>query len=418
MENWDILKNWQDVIARGAELKVSDVFWKPGSPPWMRIKGVVYPQPEWPVLTEEDTARLAQSLMRERDWERFQEYPERDIGLTIEGLCRLRINVYRERGHICLVMRLIPIKVPTLDELEMPPVLKEIAMRPQGLVLVTGPTGCGKSTTLAAMLDHINRNRRAHIISIEDPIEYVHEDINCICSQREVSIDTESFHDALKYCMRQNPDIILIGEMRDVETFNVAMQSAETGHLVFSTVHTTSAAETMERILNMFQPHERDQICVRLSRSLVAVIAQALVPRKDAVGRVAAMEIMVVTPTIAKYIEEGRASDMEAAIEEGAHWGMSTRNQALLKLYADGVISEETAMFYAGNYTQMRQMIRRLDKEREDAAAAAAKAAAEQARRRRFAAAQRAAATPSEPTAPGAPTTTPPPADKSEERQP
>ncbi|NLO74162.1 MAG: PilT/PilU family type 4a pilus ATPase [candidate division WS1 bacterium] len=369
-------------MATAAELKVSDVFWKPGGPPWMRIKGAIEPT-EFPVLTEEDTTRLAHSLMRERDWERFQDYPERDIGLTIPDLCRLRINVYRERGNICLVMRLIPLEIPTLDELEMPEVLKTVAMSPQGLVLVTGPTGCGKSTTLAGMLDHINRNRKAHIVSIEDPIEYVHQDKHCIVSQREVSIDTESFADALKYCLRQNPDIILIGEMRDVETFNTAMQSAETGHLVFSTVHTTSASETMERILNMFPPSEREQVAVRLSRTLRAVISQALIPRMDAAGRVAALEIMVVTPTVRKYIEDGRASQVEEAIEDGGHWGMQTKNQALLKLYADKVISAEEAMFNAGNYTQMRQILQRYDKEQADVAAAAKAREEEIARKRR-----------------------------------
>ena len=318
--------------------------------------------------------RRAQSLMQPKDWGRFQEYPEKDVGLTIEGVCRLRINVYRERGHVCLVMRLIPITIPTIDELGMPEVLKDISLRPQGLVLVTGPTGCGKSTTLAAMLDHINRHRRAHIVSIEDPIEFVHQDKYCIVSQREVGIDTESFADALKYCMRQNPDIILIGEMRDVETFNVAMQSAETGHLVFSTVHTTSASETMERILNMFQPSEREGISIRLSKSLVSVVAQVLVPRCDGPGRIAAMEVMLVTPTIQKYIEDG------------AHWGMQTKNQALLKLYGEGIIFAETAMFNAGNYTQMRQLIQRYEKEKADTEAAQARAAQAQQMRRRAAA--------------------------------
>jgi twitching motility protein PilT len=352
------MRHWQELVKWAAGQKASDVFWKPGSPPAARIKGVVQPT-DWPVLTPADTEALARSLMTERDWERFQDYPEKDIGLTVEDVCRLRINVYRERDHIAIVMRIIPLIVQTIEELELPPVLADIAMYPQGLVLVTGPTGCGKSTTLAAMIDHINKNRRAHIVTIEDPIEYVHQDIKCIISQRAVGIDTMSFHDALKYVMRQSPDIILIGEMRDVETMTVALQAAETGHLVFSTVHTTSAYDTMERIINMFPPHDKPQICLRLSQSLRAVISQSLVPRLDRPGRIAALEIMIVTPTIQKLIEEGKTSDMYDVIAEGQHWGMQTKNQALFKLYAAGQISEESALFYAGNRTEMRQMIRR-----------------------------------------------------------
>jgi len=194
----------------------------------------------------------------------------------------------------------------------------------------------------------------------------VHTDIKCIVSQREVDVDTESFHDALKYCMRQSPDVILIGEMRDVETMTVALQASETGHLVFSTVHTTSAYDTMERIINMFPPHDKPQICLRLSQSLRAVLSQSLVPRIDGPGRVAAIEIMIVTPTIAKLIEEGRTSDMYDVIAEGQHWGMQTKNQALLELYKQGKISEEACMFYAGNRTEMRQMLRRYQMELAD----------------------------------------------------
>ncbi len=357
---------WQELVKWGAENNASDVFWKPGSPPAVRLRGVVQPAEGWPVLTPEDTERIARSLMSDKDWERFLEYPEKDIGLTLEDVCRLRINVYRERNNVALVMRIIPLVVRTIDELDLPPVLKDIAMYPQGLVLVTGPTGCGKSTTLAAMLDHINKNRRAHIVTIEDPIEYVHSDIKCIVSQRAVGIDTQSFHDALKYCMRQSPDVILIGEMRDVETMAVALQAAETGHLVFSTVHTTSAYDTMERIINMFPPHDKPQICLRLSQSLRAVLSQSLVPRIDKPGRVAAIEIMIVTPTIQKLIEEGKTSDMYDVIAEGQHWGMQTKNQALFNLYVEGKISEEAAMFYAGNRTEMRQMIRRWQMEQAD----------------------------------------------------
>jgi len=390
----------------GAAVKASDIFWKPGGPPHSKLKGVVEAAPggPWPDITPEDTETIAKGLMpREGDWEKFLDYPEKDIGKTIEDTCRLRINCYRERNHVCMVMRIIPLDILTCDELDHPPVLKDISMRPQGMVLVTGPTGCGKSTTLAAMVDHINRHRKANMITIEDPIEYVHRDRNCIVSQREVGIDTLEFQDALKYAMRQAPDVILIGEMRDVTTMGVAMQAAETGHLVFSTVHTTSAAETLERIVNMFPPHDKQQICMRLSRTLQAVISQSLVPRKESQGRIAAMEIMVVTPTIQKFIEDGKPSEMYDAIVEGSHWGMMTKNQSLLYLYRDGIIDADTAMFYAGNRTEMRQMVRRLDGERQDAEAAARKKADEEARARR--ARQRAAGG----APPGAGTPPPPP---------
>jgi len=365
------LINWQSIIRQAAEINASDVFFKAGTVPYQRVKGVIEPVPDAPELSPEDTSQIAQSLMNEQDWATFQQYHEKDIGLTFEDIARLRINIFQEQNNIGLTMRLIPVEVPTIDSLGLPQVLKEIAMRPQGLVLVTGPTGCGKSTTLASMLQHINDNRRAHVVTIEDPIEYVYTNHHCIFTQRAVGIDTESFQDALKYVMRQSPDIILIGEMRDVETFNVAMQAAETGHLVFSTVHTKSAAETIERIIHMFPPDLRQQICMRLSDSMVATLAQELVPRADLPGRTAAVEIMIVTPTIQQYIEDGATSDIENAIYEGTHWGMQTMNQALLNFYKQGVISAETAQFYAGNATEMRQMLRRLDKEREDAQRAA-----------------------------------------------
>jgi len=361
------LINWQDIIRQGAEIKASDVFFKAGTVPYRRVKGVIEPVPDTQELSPEDTTQLAQSLMNEQDWAKFQEYHEKDIGLTVEGVARLRINIFQEQNDIGLAMRLIPIQVPSIDSLDLPQILKEIAMRPQGLVLVTGPTGCGKSTTLATMLQHINNNRRAHVVTIEDPIEYVYTNNYCIFTQRAVGIDTETFQDALKYVMRQSPDIILIGEMRDVETFNVAMQAAETGHLVFSTVHTKSAAETIERIIHMFPPDLRKQVCMRLSDSMVATLAQELVPREDVAGRTAAIEIMMITPTIQQYIEDGATSDIEDAIFEGSHWGMQTMNQSLLHFYEQGVISAETAKFYAGNATEMRQMLRRLDKEHEDA---------------------------------------------------
>jgi len=401
---------WKDVIRAGAEVKASDIFWKPGTPPHAKVKGVVEMAPggPWPELSQDDTAAIARSLMTDDQWDRFQDFPEKDVGLSIEGVCRLRINIYQERGNVCSVMRIIPLDILTCDDLDLPPVLKDISMSPQGMVLVTGPTGCGKSTTLAAMIDHINRNRKCNIITVEDPIEYVHKDRNSIVSQREVGIDTEDFQYALKYAMRQAPDVILIGEMRDVHTMGVAMQAAETGHLVFSTVHTTSAAETLERIVNMFPPHDKQQICMRLSRTLRGIISQSLVPRRESEGRIAAMEVMVVTPTVQKFIEDGKPSEMYDAIVEGAHWGMMTKNQSLLYLYRDGHISSDSAMFYAGNRTEMRQMIRRLDGERADVAKAAAKEAEAQERLRR--ARQRAAQSEAAPQ-PTPPTPPPPPSD-------
>jgi len=355
------LENWRDLVIEAAGMKASDVFWKAGCHPHVRLQGDVERWEQYPVLTVAEVEGMAFELMDEHQKELFRDYPERDVGVTLGETCRLRINIYRERGHIALVMRIIPLEIMTIEELELPPVLKDIARSPHGLVLVTGPTGCGKSTTLAAMLDVINLERKCHIVTVEDPIEYVHRDKRSIISQREVGVDTLSFTDALKYIVRENPDVILIGEMRDTETMHVAMQAAETGHLVFSTVHTTSAAETLERIINMFPPHEKQQICLRMSKSLRAILSQALVPRVDIVGRIAALEVMAVTPTVAKLIEDGKPGETYSAIQEGGYWGMQTVNQALLKLFRDGKISGGACLFNAGNHTEMRQMLRRVD---------------------------------------------------------
>ena len=229
----------------------------------------------------------------------------------------------------------------------------------QGLVLVTGPTGCGKSTTLAAMIDLINRGRPANVVTIEDPIEFVHQDKQSILSQREVGIDTESFYDAMKYVVRESPDVILIGEIRDAETMRVALAASETGHLVFSTVHTTSAADTVERIVSIFPPHEKNQICLRMSGSLIGIVSQKLAPARTARAGWSAVEVMINTPTVAKLIEEGRTSQIYGAMNEGGYWGMQTMNQSLIKYWRAGVVTEEDAMTFAGNSTELRQMLRR-----------------------------------------------------------
>jgi twitching motility protein PilT len=349
----------RDMIRIAAEKKASDVFIKDGAFPAMRIHGRVTILDDMPKLTAEDTRRLAYSVMTHEQIGRFEHRHEMDLAFTVEGITRVRANIYQQRGAMGLVCRLVPLKILTLDQLGLPPVIGELTTHRQGLVLVTGPTGSGKSTTLAAMIDKINIERRAHIVTVEDPIEFVHPDKQCILSQREIGIDTDSFTDALKYVVRQNPDVILIGEMRDIETMNVALQASETGHLVFSTVHTASAAETLDRIINLFPLHERDTLCLRLSNSMRGVLSQKLLPRVDAEGRVAAVEIMIATPTIAKLIEEGRAGNIYSAIQEGGFWGMQTMNQCLVKYYRAGIISEEDAIRAAGNITELKQMMRR-----------------------------------------------------------
>jgi twitching motility protein PilT len=349
-----------EMIRKAHEMGVSDVFIKAGARPAVRLHGRIQPFDGYPdILNEDDTRLMAYSVMTHEQIGRFEHRHEMDLAFQVEDLTRVRANIYQQRGAIAMVCRLVPLKIYTLEQLGMPPAIGEITKNRQGLVLVTGPTGSGKSTTLAAMINKINTERRTNIVTIEDPIEFVHPDKLSIISQREVGIDTDSFSDALRAVVRQNPDIILIGEMRDMETMGVALQASETGHLVFGTLHTASAYETLDRIINLFPPHEKDLLCLRLSNSLRAILAQKLLPRVDAVGRVAAVEIMIATPTIAKLVEEGRAGNIYSAIQEGGFWGMQTMNQCLTRYFKAGIISEEDALNAAGNLTELKQMLRR-----------------------------------------------------------
>jgi twitching motility protein PilT len=347
-----------DLIRTAAQKKASDVFIKAQSPPAFRVAGRVQVS-DTPPLSPDETRSLAYSVMTHEQIGRFEHRHELDLAFEVEGICRIRGNVYQQRGAIAMVCRLIPLRIFSLEQLSMPPVLSEMCKNRQGLVLVTGPTGSGKTTTQAAMLDLINSTRRVNIVTIEDPIEFVHPDKMAIVSQREVGLDTDSFMDALKYMLRQNPDIILIGEMRDIETMNVALTAAETGHLVFSTLHTASAAETIDRIMNMFPPQDRDMLCLRLGATLKGVVSQKLIIRADGTGRVAAVEVMISTPTVAKMIEEGRASQIPSAIAEGNFWGMQTMNQCLIKYFRSGLITEDEALASAGNFTELKQLLRR-----------------------------------------------------------
>ncbi len=349
-----------DLIDIGFDQKASDVYAKADSVPMMKQYSLAKKlDPDLPVLSGEDVMRMCRQLMNDRQKRIFDETFEMDLAFTVGTKCRVRCNIYKQKGSYASAMRIIPLKILSLEELGLPPVLAEVTKHRQGLALVTGPTGSGKTTTLAAMIDLINQNRQAHIVTVEDPLEFVHPDKNSIVSQREVGIDTLDFQPALRAVLRQAPDVILIGEMRDVDTMHVALQAGETGHLVFSTVHTASAYETMDRIINMFPPHEKVHLCQRMAGSLRAIIAQKLVPRNDGNGRVAANEILICTPTVSKLIEDGHFSDLYHAMNEGGFWGMQTMNQSLVRYVKAGVISEETAMGYAGIASELKQMLRR-----------------------------------------------------------
>lgn len=349
-----------EFIEIGFRERASDIFIKADAVPTMRQHSLIKPVPgDFPVLSAKDAQRIIEEVMTDKQRKVFEETKEMDLGFAVGDMCRVRANIYMQRGGFAIVCRIIPLEILSLEQLGLPPVLGEVVKHRQGLVLVTGPTGSGKTTTLAAMLDIINSNRQCHIVTVEDPLEFVHRDKKAYVSQREVHIDTESFDNALRAVVREAPDVILIGEMRDVTTMNVAMQAGETGHLVFSTVHTSSAYETMDRIVNMFPPHEKAFLCQRLSNALRAVVAQKLVPRADGQGRVVANEILICSPTVTKMIEDGHFSDLYQVMNEGEHWGMQTMNQSLLRYAKAGIITEQTALNYAGIVSELKQMLRR-----------------------------------------------------------
>ena len=349
-----------ELIEIGYNETASDIFLKANSKPRMKQYSFVRDVPgDWPVLKAEDVERLIRSVMNERQWQKYQDTNEMDLAFVLEGKCRVRTNVYSQRGSMAAVMRIVPSRIRTLEELGMPPSLSEVTKNRQGLVLVTGPTGSGKTTTLSALLDIINEQRRCHIVTIEDPLEVEHQDKNSYVSQREIGIDTEDFYPAMRAVVREAPDVILVGEMRDTTTMNVALQAGETGHLVFSTVHTASAYETLDRVINMFPPHEKVHLCQRLSNSLRAVVAQKLVPRADGNGRVVAAEIMICTPTVSKAIEDGHFGDLYHLMNEGGFWGMQTMNQSLARYVKAGIVTEEVAYNYAGILSELKQMLRR-----------------------------------------------------------
>ena len=324
------------------EREGSDLHLRVGEPPILRIHGELT-RTEFPPLTPEDTRELVISIMNEERLATFAEHLELDMSYATDQ-ARFRVNVFQQQGHIGAVMRVIPISIKTIDEVGAPQIAKEIALRPRGLLLVTGPTGSGKSTTLAAIINHINTHRCAHVMTIEDPIEFMHEDKLSAINQRELGQDTHSFAAALKHVMRQNPDVILVGEMRDLETIQLAITAAETGHLVFSTVHTTDASQTIDRIVDVFPPDQQQQIRTQLAVTLLGVISQTLLPRCDAKGRIAAFEVMVATPAIRSLIRDGKTHQLNSDIQTGSQHGMESLDHNLMALVQAKKVRYEDAL--------------------------------------------------------------------------
>jgi twitching motility protein PilT len=325
----------------------------------MRIHGNLT-RTQYDIIDDRLMYDLVHPIMNPEREARFEQTLELDTSYAIPGLSRFRVNIFRQQGHIGAVLRVIPFRIKTIDELGLPQITKEIAMIPRGLVLVTGPTGSGKSTSLAAMIDLINESKPANIVTIEDPIEYVHRDKQSALNQREVGVDTHSFADALKHVMRQNPDVILVGEMRDLETIKLAITAAETGHLVFATLHTTDAPQTVDRIIDVFEPEAQQQIRMQLSTTLQAVISQTLLMKKGGNGRVAAFEVMRCTSAIRTLIREGKTHQIATDIQTGQSFGMQTLDNCLLNLVQRNLIEYEDALTKSSNPVDFRQRAERL----------------------------------------------------------
>jgi twitching motility protein PilT len=339
-------------ILRGAiKVGASDVHLKAGSPPVLRVDGALIFIKEAPQLSQEDMRKIAFSMMNTWQREKFEKYNEIDLAYSISGLARFRVNVYQQRGTLAMALRAIPYDILPFHKLNLPPVLEKISQEQRGLIIVTGTTGSGKSTTLAAMIDYINATRTSHIITIEDPLEYLHSDKMGFISQRELGIDTLSFTNALRAALREDPDVILVGEMRDLETMEIAMAAAETGHLVFTTLHTLDAQETINRILAVFPPHQHNQIRYQLAQVLKAIISQRLMPKADGKGRVPAIEVLIATARIRDCIADPvKTREIRTVIEEGyLHYGMQSFDQCLFDLYKKSLISYDEAMRQATN---------------------------------------------------------------------
>jgi twitching motility protein PilT len=343
-----------EVLERGA----SDLHVTTGIPPTVRVNGTLHPL-EHPRLMPNDTKDLIYSILTQEQREQVERTKEFDLSYSVAGRSRFRVNVYFQRNSLAAAFRLIPVSIMGLQELGLPVILEQIIKKPRGFVLVTGPTGSGKSTTLAAMIDLINSTRQLHIMTVEDPIEYLHQHKKCMINQREIGADTDSFGNALKYVLRQDPDVILIGEMRDIETISTALTAAETGHLVFATLHTQNAAQTIDRIIDVFAPSQQEQIRMQLASSLQCILSQQLLPTIDGSGRAAAVELLIPTPGIRNMIREAKTHQIANAMQTGQKHGMQTMDHALATLYRHGKISFDTAVSQAVDAQEVKQLLGR-----------------------------------------------------------
>ncbi len=340
-----------DILKGAIRIGASDVHLRVNSSPVFRVDGKLIFVKEAPKISQEDIENIAFSMMNERQRERFEKSNEMDLAYSVPGLSRFRINVFHQRGTLAMALRAIPYKIKDFFELNLPPVLEKVAGEERGLVVVTGTTGSGKSTTLAAIVGYINATRSRHILTIEDPLEYMHTDIKSYVNQREVGIDTLSFSNALRASLREDPDVILVGEMRDLETMEIAIAASETGHLVLTTLHTLDAQETINRILAVFPPNQQNQIRYQLSQVLKSIISQRLVPKLDGTGRVPAVEVLIATARIKECISDPtRTREIRTAIEEGnLYYGMQTFDQCIFELYKRGLIAYDEALSQATN---------------------------------------------------------------------
>ena len=348
----DIITLLQSAKAKDA----SDLHMVVSMPPLIRVNGQIMPLGELPSLTAEDIEQALSQITTDQERAEFERCLELDFGRTIPETGRVRFNAAKQRGTISLVIRLLPPDIPGIDELGLPGICKELVLRPRGLVVVSGPTGSGKSTTLASMVNHLNQIENRRVITIEDPIEYTYNNINCTITQRELGADTLSFAEALRHVLRQDPDVILVGEMRDLETASAALTVAETGHLVLTTGHAPSAPQAVERIINLFPTHERNLTQTRLASLLLGILCQALVPKVDGSGRVPAVEVMLANPAVRNLIREGKTYQLPNTIRMHAQQGMELLDQALVRLYRDGVISREQVMDFCNDREEIAKL--------------------------------------------------------------